>query len=51
MIKGSILSSFQDIRESQEPMMFPLEKILFALVSDTKATRNILEKIIPKVMF
>ena len=40
---------FQDIKDSQEPMMFPLEKILFALATDSKATRSILESIKPKV--
>ena len=29
--------------------MFPLEKILFALATDSKATRSILESIKPKV--
>ena len=40
---------FQDIRDSQEPMMFPIEKILFALATDNKATKYVLEKIKPKV--
>ena len=31
-------------------MMFPLEKILFALSSDSKATRYVLESIKPKVL-
>lgn len=30
-------------------MMFPLEKILFALASDSRATKYILESIKPKV--
>ena len=42
-------SMFQDIRDSQEPMMFPIEKILFALASDNKATAYVLQKIKPKV--
>ena len=44
------ISYFQDIKDSQEPMMFPLEKILFALATDSKATRSILEIIKPKVI-
>ena len=41
----------QDIRDSQEPMMFPIEKILFALASDSKATKYVLENIKSKVTF
>ena len=39
----------QDIRDSQEPMMFPLEKILFALATDAKSTKYVLQNIKPKV--
>jgi len=42
-------SVFQDIKDSQEPMMFPLEKMLFALSSDSRATKFVLETIKPKV--
>ena len=42
------MNSFQDIRDSQEPMMFPLEKMLFAIANDAKATRSVLETIKPK---
>merc|ERR1719410_953326 len=42
-------SMFQDIRDSQEPMMFPIEKILFALASDSKATKYVLENIKSKI--
>jgi len=40
---------FQDIRDSQEPMMFPIEKILFALASDSEATKYVLENIKSKI--
>merc|ERR1719410_3340548 len=46
---AEVENMFQDIRDSQEPMMFPLEKILFALATDSKATRSILEIIKPKI--
>merc|ERR1711915_286685 len=42
-------SVFRDIRDSQEPMMFPLEKMLFALASDSRATKFVLETIKPKI--
>eukprot|EP00092_Neocalanus_flemingeri_P014188 GFUD01015307.1.p1 GENE.GFUD01015307.1~~GFUD01015307.1.p1 ORF type:complete len:2572 (+),score=650.46 GFUD01015307.1:122-7837(+) len=42
-------SVFQDIKDSQEPMMFPLEKMLFALASDARATKFVLETIKPKI--
>merc|ERR1739838_1267839 len=42
-------SVFKDIKDSQEPMMFPLEKMLFALASDYKATKFVLETIKPKI--
>ena len=40
---------FQDIRDSMEPMMFPLQKMLFALATDAKSTKYVLEAIKPKV--
>ena len=40
---------FQDIKDSMEPMMFPLEKMLFALSVDVKSTKYVLEAIRPKV--
>jgi len=40
---------FQDIKDSMEPMMFPLEKMLFALAADVKSTKYVLETIKPKV--
>ena len=40
---------FQDIRDSMEPMMFPLEKMLFALASDANSTKYVLEALKPKV--
>merc|ERR1719330_1736598 len=46
---AEVENMFQDIRDSQEPMMFPLEKILFALASDSRATKYILESIKPKI--
>merc|ERR1711962_1667755 len=40
---------FQDIKDSMEPMMFPLEKMLFALSVDVKSTKYVLEAIKPKI--
>merc|ERR1712130_1088556 len=42
-------SVFMDIKDSQEPMMFPLEKMLFALAADSRATKFVLETIKPKI--
>jgi len=42
-------SVFKDIKDSQEPMMFPLEKMLFALAVDSRATKFVLETIKPKI--
>lgn len=42
-------SVFKDIKDSQEPMMFPLEKMLFALATDSRATKFVLETIKPKI--
>merc|ERR1712083_766830 len=38
-----------DIKDSQEPMMFPLEKMLFALAVDSRATKFVLETIKSKI--
>jgi protein Jumonji len=42
-------SVFMDIKDSQEPMMFPLEKMLFSLAADSRATKFVLETIKPKI--
>merc|ERR1719203_284978 len=40
---------FQDIRESLEGMMFPLEKLFFRIAADPKSTRSMLTTVLPKI--